>query len=58
MSVRVPKYRHHKASGQAFVEIRDRRIYLGQFDCEQSKAKYRQIIADLMSNGDAEIAAV
>lgn len=28
MSVRVPKYRLHKATGQALVEIRGRRTYL------------------------------
>lgn len=30
MSVRVPKYRHHKPSGQALVSIRGKRIYLGK----------------------------
>ena len=31
-SVRVPKYRHHKPTGQALVEIKSRRIYLGPYD--------------------------
>ena len=30
MSVRIPKYRLHKASGQALVAINGRRIYLGK----------------------------
>jgi len=30
MSLRVPKYRLHKASGQALVQIDGRRIYLGK----------------------------
>ena len=48
-SLRVPKYRRHKASGQALVEIRGKRIYLGKFGSPQSKEKYRQIIAEFMS---------
>ena len=30
MTVRVPKYRLHKGSGQPLVEIDGRRIYLGK----------------------------
>jgi integrase len=41
-----PKYRHHKASNQAFVEIHKRRIYLGVFGTEASRLRYRQMIAE------------
>jgi hypothetical protein len=51
MSVRFPKYRHHKGSGQALVVIKDRRIYLGKFNSPESKGKYHRCIAQLISPG-------
>ena len=48
MSVRVPKYRLHRPSGQALVESHGRRTYLGKYNSDQSKEKYRQYIAQLM----------
>ena len=57
MSVRIPKYRHHKPSGQALVQIRGRRTYLGKYGSEESKEKYRRLIAEYVS-GDGEVAAV
>ena len=50
MSIRTPKYRHHKASGQALVQINGQRIYLGVFGSEESKEKYRRLIAEWLSN--------
>ena len=50
MNVRVPRYRFHKASGQALVEIKGRHIYLGKFDSPDSREKYRRLIAEFMSN--------
>ena len=49
MSVRVPKYRLHKPTGQALVEIRGQRIYLGKHGSPASHEKYRRLIAELMS---------
>lgn len=57
MSVRIPKYRHHKPTGQALVEIRGRRIYLGRHGTEESREKYRRIIAQFVT-GEGEISAV
>jgi hypothetical protein len=45
MSVRVPKYRHHKHSGQAYVELTGRFIYLGKFDSQESHEEYKQLMA-------------
>lgn len=45
MSIRTPKYRLHKGSGQALVQINGRRIYLGVYGSDRSKEKYRRIIA-------------
>jgi hypothetical protein len=49
MTVRVPKYRLHNGSGQALVEIRGKRVYLGKYNSAESREKYRRLIAELMS---------
>jgi hypothetical protein len=41
MTVRIPKYRLHKGSGQALVEIDGRRIYLGKHDLTPSNEPMR-----------------
>lgn len=51
MSVRAPKYRLHKASGQALVQINGERIYLGKFGSEQSHEKYRRLVAEHFARG-------
>ena len=38
----VPKYRHHKGTGQAFVQIKGRRHYLGKWDTPESKEALRR----------------
>lgn len=42
MSVGVPKYRLHKASGQALVPIR-KRIYLGRHGFVEHHERYRRL---------------
>jgi integrase len=42
----APKYRLHKATGQAVVTINNQDFYLGKHDSEASKRKYQQFIAD------------
>ena len=49
MSVRIPKYRLHKGSGQALVQINGERVYLGKHGTEESKEKYRRIVAEWLS---------
>ncbi len=44
---RVPKYRLHKASGQAIVQIKGNRIYLGKYGTEKSRKRYAEEIANL-----------
>ena len=39
-TVSVPKYRHHKGSGQAFVQVKGHRHYLGKWDSPKSKEAY------------------
>lgn len=45
-STRIPKYRLHKATGQAFVQINGRRRYLGKHGSPESEEKYRRVIAE------------
>ncbi len=42
-SVSVPKYRHHKGSGQAFVQIKGRRHYLGKWDSPAEQRAIRRL---------------
>lgn len=47
----VPKYRKHRASGQAIVEINCRRHYLGPHGSKASKIEYDRLITEWLSSG-------
>ena len=47
---RIPSYRHHKGSGQAFVQIKGKRHYLGKYGTEKSQERYNRFVAELCSN--------
>lgn len=44
----IPKYRKHKASGQAIVTLGGRDHYLGPYGCRTSRATYDQLIAEYL----------
>jgi len=46
-TVSVPKYRHHKGSGQAFVQVKGKRHYLGKWDSPESKERYSAFVGEL-----------
>ena len=48
---RVPQYRHHKASGRAFVELNGHRHYLGPYSDAETREKYRRRVAEWLANG-------
>ena len=48
---RTPSFRHHKASGQGFVELDRRQIYLGRYDRPETRERYHRLIAEWESNG-------
>lgn len=48
---RVPKYRHHKATNQAYIEIKGKRIYLGVHGTPKSRKKYADKLTELNSGG-------
>src|SRR5437763_887438 len=48
---RQPKYRFHKASGQAVVTIDGRDVYLGAYDSIESHAEYKRVVGDWLRTG-------
>ena len=49
-NARVPSLRRH-ATGQGFVELNGRYIYLGAFDKPETKQAYHRLIAEWLANG-------
>jgi integrase len=54
----VPKYSHHKPTGQAYVRVPDgnggrRPVYLGRYDSPESKREYERVLAELRVPGAA-----
>jgi integrase len=47
----TPKYRKHKASGQAVVTINGREHYLGPYGTKASKLEYDRLIGEWLSSG-------
>ena len=47
----IPSYRHHKASGRAFVRFGNYNHYLGFYGTMESKAEYDRIIREWLANG-------
>jgi integrase len=48
---RVPKYCRHRASGQAYVCIEGRMIYLGRYGSAASREEYNRLIAEWLAGG-------
>jgi len=51
LSQQLPKYRKHKGSGQAFVELSGHRHYLGPHGTKASKIEYDRLIAEWLTSG-------
>lgn len=50
--IRLPKYRHHKATGQAVVWLGGRRdVYLGKHGTPESKREYQRLCAEWLASG-------
>jgi integrase len=49
--MRVPSYSFHKGTGQAFVKLAGKFVYLGLYGTEESQRKYEQVIGEYLSNG-------
>jgi integrase len=48
---RTPKYRRHRASGQAIITINGRDIYLGRHGTAVSRREYDRVVAEWLANG-------
>ena len=51
LSQRPPKYRYHKASGQAVVTLGGRDVYLGRYGSEESKQAYSRLVGEWVAGG-------
>ncbi|MGC4032450.1 MAG: site-specific integrase [Tepidisphaeraceae bacterium] len=49
--VNLPSYRHHKASGQAFVVLSGRQIYLGPHGTRLSRDNYDRTVSEWLERG-------
>ena len=47
----LPKYRHHRSSGQAVVTIQGKDYYLGPWQSKASKAEYDRLIGEWLAAG-------
>ena len=50
-SNRIPKYRHHKPSGQAVVTLDGRDVYLGAYTDAASRQRYERVVGEWLANG-------
>lgn len=49
--IKVPSYRHHRASGQAVVTLSGRDIYLGPYGTQLSRDAYDRVIGEWLAAG-------
>ena len=47
----IPKYRKHRASGQAISKINGRTFYLGPHGTKASRREYDRIVAEWLTAG-------
>ncbi|HZN66087.1 MAG TPA: hypothetical protein VFB66_12400, partial [Tepidisphaeraceae bacterium] len=47
----TPKYRRHRASGQAIVTLNGRDVYLGPYGSKASRAEYDRLTGEWLANG-------
>ena len=51
ITTRIPKLRHHKATGQAYVVLNGKAIYFGPSGTPEATEKYHQSIAEWIAAG-------
>ena len=52
----VPKYCLHKPSGRAYVRIRGKVIYIGDYGTVESKAEYGRLVAEFAASSNCPVA--
>lgn len=53
----LPKYRHHRGSGQAIVTLSGRDHYLGKYNTAASRREYDRLIGEWLANGREPLAS-
>ncbi|MBC8352204.1 MAG: site-specific integrase [Planctomycetes bacterium] len=48
--MKLPSYSHHKATGQAYVRLNGKFVYLGKYGTDESRAKYERVIGAWLAN--------
>jgi integrase len=48
---RIPQYRHHKSSGQGFVELNGHYVYLGKWGLPETEQNYLRTVHEWLANG-------
>ena len=49
---RIPSCCHHKPTGQAYVRLAGKQVYLGVYGTAESKAEYDRLIAGWLRKND------
>ena len=52
--MKLPTYRRHRGSGQAVMEFKGNRTYLGRYDSPESHRKYRALVAEILEAAGVE----
>lgn len=52
---RLPKYRHYKPKDLAVVRLDGKDHYLGKYDSEESREKYRRLVAEWLAAADHSV---
>jgi len=47
----LPKYSHHRGSGQAYVTLNGHAVYLGPYGSQRSRAQYDRVVAEWLASG-------
>lgn len=51
---RVPSYCHHKASGQAYLKVKGRTLYLGLYGSQDSRDAYADAVAAVLAGNEPQ----
>lgn len=55
---RVPSYCRHRATGQTYVKVRRKAIYLGAYGSDASRSAYAAVVADVLAGREPVLPTV
>jgi hypothetical protein len=53
----LPKYRHYKPKNLAVARLDGRDVYLGHYDSDKSREKYRRVLAEWLAGKPTQVKA-